>query len=93
MTLQLFKLLALNKGKGFFKAETTQEEATLYLYDAIVSDSYWGGVTPLDFAKSLSAITAPTIHLRINSPGGDVFAARAMAQAIKEHSRVQSTPL
>jgi ATP-dependent Clp protease protease subunit len=35
--------------------------------------------------KELNAMTAPTIHLRINSPGGDVFEARAMATAIREH--------
>ena len=31
------------------------------------------------------AVKAETIHLRINSPGGDVFAARAMATAIRAH--------
>ncbi len=85
MTPQLLKLLAKNKGKGYFKAETTGDTATLYVYDAIVSDNYWGGITALDFVKELAAITAPNIDLRINSPGGDVFAARAMAQAMKEH--------
>jgi len=85
MTPQLLKLLAKNKGKGYFKAETTGDTATVYIYDAIVSDSYWGGITALDFVKELAAITAPNIDLRINSPGGDVFAARAMAQAMKEH--------
>lgn len=81
----LLKLLALNKGRGYFTAESTAEEATIYLYDVITSDSYWGGVTALDFAKELAAITAPVINLRINSPGGDVFAARAMVQAMKDH--------
>ena len=85
MTPQLFKLLAKNKGKGYFKNEVAGDTATLYLYDAITSDNYWGGITALDFAKELAAITAPNINLRINSPGGDVFAARAMAQAIKDH--------
>lgn len=81
----LLKLLALNQGRGFFKAEYTAEEATIYLYDVIVSDAFWGGITALDFTKQLASITAPVIHLRINSPGGDVFAARAMAQAMKDH--------
>lgn len=82
----LLKLLALNQGKGFFKAEAANaESATLYIYDVIVSDSYWGGIAAIDFIKELNAITTPVIHLRINSPGGDVFAARAMSQAIKEH--------
>lgn len=80
----LIKLLADNRGRGCFRAEKAGDEATLYLYDAIVSDSYWGGVSATDFVKELAAIDAKTIHLRINSPGGEVFAAQAMAQAIRE---------
>jgi ATP-dependent Clp protease protease subunit len=83
---QLQQLLALNKGKGSFYVENKNEtDATIYLYDAIVSDSFFGGVSAIDFVKELNALTQPIIHLRINSPGGDVFAARAMSQAIKEH--------
>lgn len=61
-------------------AET--DEATIYLYDAI--DAYWG-IAAADFVKALAGITAATIHLRINSPGGDVFEARAMATALRQH--------
>lgn len=82
----LLQLLADNRGLGFFKAEQSAEEATLYIYDAIVSEDFWGGVSAQSFVKELAGITAPVIHLRINSPGGDVFAARAMEQAIREHS-------
>ncbi len=85
----LLKLLAENRRIGEFRAESTAEEATLYLYDAIVSDAataeYWGGVDPLTFSRALRGIDAPVIHLRINSPGGDVFGAQAMAQALREH--------
>lgn len=52
----------------------TNGEATLYLYDEI---GYWG-TNAAEFVNDLRAIDADTIHLRINSPGGDVFAARAM---------------
>lgn len=85
MPTQLLKLLADNRGRGFIKAEASGDEATLYLYDVIVSDAFWGGVSALDFAKELAAIKAPVINLRINSPGGDVFAARAMEAVIREH--------
>lgn len=85
MATQLLKLLADNRGKGFLKAESAGDEATIYLYDVIVSDDFWGGVSALSFAKELSAIKSPKINLRINSPGGDVFAARAMEAAIREH--------
>lgn len=86
MSQHLLKLIALNKSRGQFRAEQTADEATVYLYDVIVSDGYWGGIDAQSFAKELASITAPVIHLRINSPGGDVFAARAMEQSIREHS-------
>ncbi len=85
----LHKLLADNRGRGFVRAEKSADEATVYLYDAIVADDYFGGVSAIGLIKELVAIDAPVIHLRINSPGGDVFAARAIEQAIREHpSRV-----
>ncbi len=82
---KLLKLLNDNRGIGLFKAETSGSEATLYLYDAIVTDAYWGGVSALDFVRELHALQVDTIHLRINSPGGEVFAGQAMAQAVREH--------
>lgn len=87
----MLKLLASNKARGSFKIETKADaqEATIYLYDMIVDSDveaeWWGGVSPEAFNKALGEITAPTIHLRINSPGGCVFAARAIEQAIREH--------
>jgi ATP-dependent Clp protease protease subunit len=57
-------------------------EATIYLYDVI--DAYWG-ISAADFVKAIAGISAETIHLRINSPGGDVFEARAMATALRQH--------
>lgn len=85
----ILQLLAANRKRGFFRAEAKGDEATLYLYDVIVSDEltaeWMGGIAPEAFAIALAAIDAPTVHLRINSPGGDVFAARAIEQAIREH--------
>ena len=64
------------------------EEATLYLYESVVADAataeWWGGVSAQSLAPQIRAITARTLHLRINSPGGDVFAAQAIAQAIRD---------
>lgn len=85
----LQRLLLSNKGRGFFRAESQNaDEATIYLYDQIVSDEmtaeWWGGVAPQSFVKELLAIDAPVIHLRINSPGGDVFAGRVIEQAIRD---------
>lgn len=91
---QFLKLLADNRKRGTFRAQYPIEakagdEATIYLYDAVVSDEltaeYWGGVSPQSFVKTLAEIKTDVIHLRINSPGGDVFAARAIEQALREH--------
>ena len=64
-------------------------EATVYLYDIIVGSDieaeFWGGVSPQAFAEQLGELDVGTIHLRINSPGGDVFAARAIEQALRQH--------
>lgn len=85
------KLFALNRRveNRIFKAEeTNDEEATVYLYDYIVSDDleaeWFGGVSPRAFAEMLAGLKAKTVHLRVNSPGGSVFGARAMEQAIRD---------
>lgn len=93
---KLLQLLNQNRaapGRRFEVVGAAESEATVYLYDSIVADAlmaeWWGGVAAQDFVPALKDITAPVIHLRINSPGGDVFAARAMEQAVREHpSRV-----
>lgn len=90
---QLLKLLALNKAAPrrfeIVKAEAGNE-ATVYLYDVIVGTdeeaAWWGGVSAQSFVKEIRGLEADVIHLRINSPGGDVFAARAMEQALREHT-------
>ena len=83
----LFALLAANKGRGQFHAQATAEgEATIWLYDTIVSDDYWGGVSALTLGKQPADYRdKAVIHLRINSPGGDVFAGRAMETLLAEH--------
>jgi ATP-dependent Clp protease protease subunit len=87
----LTRLLALNRGAPRrFEVVNKTDEATIYLYDVIVNDKfeeeYFGGVSAETFVKALNDITAPVIHLRINSPGGDVFAGRVMEQAIRNHA-------
>lgn len=83
----LLKLLADNRGRTRFHVENKAgDETTVYLYGPIVSDNYWGdGVAAIDFVKALAGIDAKTIHLRLDSPGGEVFAGQSMAQAIREH--------
>ena len=59
-------------------------DATLYIYDVI--DAYWG-VSAKEVAQAIAGLkSTDTLHLRINSPGGDVFEARAIAAAIGQHA-------
>lgn len=81
---KLRRLLASNARRGSFRAEGD----TLYIYDVIVAsddDAEWiGGVSAEAIVKQIRAMTGP-ITLRINSPGGDVFAARAIQAAMEAH--------
>lgn len=89
---RLMQLLADNRkapGREFSVRAMGADEAEILLYDAIVDSAleaeYWGGVAPEPFVAQLRAIDASTIHLRINSPGGSVFGARAIETALREH--------
>lgn len=86
---RLHNLLARNRRRGEFRAEAGAEGGnTIYLYDSIVASEadaeWWGGVAADTFVRTLLAMSGP-VTIRINSPGGDVFASRAMAQAIREY--------
>lgn len=55
-------------------------DATLYIYDVI--DPYWG-VSALSVIDAVTqAGDAQTLHVYINSPGGDVFEGRAIMAAL-----------
>lgn len=68
--------------RAFRIENATETEATVYIYDGIGD---WIGVAAKDFVPELRAIKANTIHLRINSPGGDVFDGRAIMNALRQH--------
>lgn len=53
--------------------------ADIYIYDEI---SYWG-VSAQDFVNELNTITASTLNVYINSPGGDVFDGIAILNALR----------
>lgn len=82
---KLLNLLANNAKRGEFRAEGN----TIYLYDTIVAsdaDAQWfGGVSAETFVKTLAGMKGD-VALHINSPGGDVFAGVAMAQAIRAYA-------
>lgn len=61
--------------------------AEILLYDEIGSYGIGAGT----FAAQLAEITASTITLRINSPGGDVFDGLAMYATLQSHPATIST--
>lgn len=56
-------------------------EAEIRIYDYI---GMWG-VTADDFVRELATVTAPTLHVRVNSNGGSAFEAFAIYNALKRH--------
>ena len=64
------------------------ESAELLLYGDISDTSWWGDeVTPKQFAEDLNGLGAVTeITVRINSGGGDVFAAQTIGNLLEQHS-------
>jgi ATP-dependent protease ClpP protease subunit len=85
MPRKLLNLARDNQGRGApLRAQASEDgqSTDLFIYDVI--DGFWG-ISALAFAQQLAAVTTPNVRLRINSPGGDVFEARAMMAAISEH--------
>ena len=62
--------------------------AELILYGEIAAESWWGDeVTPRQFGEELAALgDVAEIVVRINSPGGDVFAAGAIYTRLKDNA-------
>jgi len=61
------------------------DEAVLRLYDPVDS---WGGdwgTSAREFITALDAVQAPRIRLHINSPGGEVYEAIAILNALRAH--------
>lgn len=56
--------------------------AEIFIYDEI---AFWG-TTAAQFVRDLGEITAKTVNVRINSPGGDVFDAAAIHNALRRYA-------
>lgn len=72
-----------------FIPATNEKPPELLLYGVISSQQSWweDRVTPQQFNQELAAIgDVPEIVVRINSGGGDVFAANAIYTRLKDHS-------
>lgn len=74
--------------KKFWKFRNIAENnAELLIYGDIANNSWWGDeVTPKQFADELNALGAVNrITVRINSGGGDVFAAQTIGNLLEQH--------
>ena len=78
-----------NDNKSFWKFKNylnkeNKKEAELLLYGVIGDDGFWDEVTSKQFAEELKTVEdAVKINVRINSPGGDVFAGQAIYSMLK----------
>lgn len=86
------KIMSL-KAPSWYRIKNAEEDddeiADLYIYDEIVPAAvaeWWGGISAQGLINELNELTASTINVRINSPGGAVFEAIAIYNALMSHS-------
>ncbi|GAC70735.1 head maturation protease, ClpP-related [Gordonia soli] len=65
------------------KADDSTTE--ILIYDVIDPDPWFGGVSARDFVQDLAGVDSDNILVRINSPGGDVYDALAITNALRNH--------
>jgi ATP-dependent Clp endopeptidase proteolytic subunit ClpP len=73
--------------RGEYRIRNAAESVTeVLVYDVIGEDPWFGGgISAKRFTEDLADIDTDEIHLRINSPGGDVFEGIAILNALKRH--------
>lgn len=75
---------------NFVKNQMDNRSVELLLYGELCSDEPWytdDYVAYRQFIQELKAVTEDTIHLRINSPGGEVMAANAIFNQLKDSGK------
>lgn len=79
--------MSLMARRGEYQVRNVADSVTeVLLYDEIGEDPFFGGgISAKTFVEDLNAIDTPEIHLRINSPGGNVFEGITMLNAIRRH--------
>lgn len=72
-----------NRAKWYrMETDANAEVTEVFIYDSIGG---WFGVEASEFVKELSQITSDSIVIRVNSPGGDVYDALSIMNALKRH--------
>lgn len=64
------------------RMEHDGDKAVIYIYDVIDS---WFGIGAAEFVPDLAALDVSQIELHINSPGGEIFDATAIYNALRDH--------
>ncbi|HEV2612530.1 MAG TPA: head maturation protease, ClpP-related [Noviherbaspirillum sp.] len=82
--MKILQLLRDNATRRPVNLVRNGADATLYIYDVI--DPYWGVSAPGVIDAIAQAGDAATLHVHINSPGGDVFEGRAIMAALGRFS-------
>jgi ATP-dependent protease ClpP protease subunit len=78
----LAKRRPVNKSGQWYRFENAADEtAHVYIYDEI---GYWGN-SASEFLENLKQISASSIVMHVNSPGGDVFDAMAIMNGFRNH--------
>ena len=73
--------------KKFWNIKNDTEAAEILIYGQISDESWFEDeVTPKQFATDLKNFDGKDVTVRINSMGGDVFAAQAIYNQLKEYS-------
>lgn len=73
-----------------FEAKTLkangEDVATEIIIYGDIGDYWWGSTSAKDVEQTLKSVTTDTIHVHINSPGGDAFEGIAIYNQLKNHS-------
>ena len=71
-----------------FKNDVGADEAELVIYGVLAEETWFGDeVTPKMFSDELSALgNVSKIKVRLNSPGGDLFAGTTIHNMLRDHS-------
>lgn len=68
-----------------FKAEANDESTKITIYGDI-GDYWWDSTSAADVDRVLKDVKTDTIHVHINSPGGDAFDGIAIYNQLKNHA-------
>lgn len=72
------------------RADVSGDSAKLYLYDAIGSDGWGGGIAPKDVISALDKCGGKPLDIFVNSPGGDVFDGVAIYNALRRYGNTKT---